>query len=124
MTVAVGFHCTDGVVLAADSEISNAYMKYQGDKAWVYKYPRDASAYWLQLGIVGAGDAAFIQYASGRIDAAMHDLFDHCDKPTMDDGNSVVQGVLNDIHHRARGTERMQKLKLDHYPRRPAGVVV
>jgi hypothetical protein len=40
-------------VLAADSEISNSFVKYSGDKAWIYKYPKSASRFDLQIAIVG-----------------------------------------------------------------------
>ena len=99
MTVALGFHCTDGVVLAADSEISNNVMKYQGDKAWIYKYPSDAERFELQVGIVGAGDASFIQYAAERIDASLGDEIQKRTRLTMAQVNSVIQGVVNELHH-------------------------
>jgi len=100
MTIALGFQCTDGMVLAADSEISNAFVKMPGTKAWVYKYAgqADGSPYALQLGIVGAGNAAFIQYASERIHDAFEEFFDKRATITRPEAKSLLQGVINEIH--------------------------
>lgn len=104
MTVAVGFHCTDGLVLAADSELSNSTIKFSGTKAWIYRYPKGTAdpVPLAQVAIVGAGDAAFLQYASERIDGALDDYVSGLRAGaavTMPAINSIVQGVVNDIHH-------------------------
>jgi hypothetical protein len=85
---------------AADSEISNAYQKYQGDKAWIYKYPGSAERHDLQIGIVGAGDASFIQYAAERINGSFEELYERPrGHTTMPEASAIIQGILNDLHH-------------------------
>jgi 20S proteasome alpha/beta subunit len=101
MSIAIGFMCSDGIVLAADSELSNAFTKVPGDKAWIYKYPAGADNYALQVGIVGAGDAAFIQYASERIHVALEEHYSNgANNPvTMSEVNKIIQAEINDLHH-------------------------
>jgi 20S proteasome alpha/beta subunit len=99
MSIAIGFQCTDGIVLAADSEISNSFVKLPGDKAWIYKYPPAADRFTLQIGIVGAGDASFIQYASERINDALEEKFEKQQRMTMPAVKAVIQGVINDLHY-------------------------
>lgn len=92
MTLAVGFRCTDGLVLAVDSEIGDGVSKYEDEKSWIYRYPPQDENQRLKVGIVGAGDLAFVRYAAERIG---HELNADMGK---DDVQSVVQGVINQIH--------------------------
>jgi len=101
MTVAVGFRCTDGIVLAADSELTFGSAKLSGPKAWSYSYsPARAD---FRVGIVGAGDHGYIQFAADQIDQRLRALTQQLDQadvaPTVDDLQSVVQVVVNEIHH-------------------------
>jgi 20S proteasome alpha/beta subunit len=93
MTIAVGFTCDDGLVLAADTEISSDSFRIDGDKAWFLRVPPDAETPTLKVGVVGSGDLAFIRYAAELIRTGL-------DKDMRkDDVQAVVQGVVNDIHH-------------------------
>ena len=99
MTVAVGFMCTDGIVLAADREVSTASLKIDGPKVWYFRYPPNATHPVLRVGVAGAGDYAFIKYASELIDRQLRDWVEQHGQATMDEVNAIVQGVINDIHH-------------------------
>jgi len=99
MTVAVGFQCKDGIVLAADREISTPSVKVDGPKAWYHRFPADATHPVLRVGIVGAGDYAFIRYASELIDRSLRLMVDTNGAPTVDDAASVIQDVINHVHH-------------------------
>jgi len=92
MTIAVGFRCTDGLVLAVDSEVSDDSSRYEDEKAWIYRYPPEDANPRLKVGIVGAGDLAFVRYAAERIGYALNENMG------KDDVQGAVQGVINDIH--------------------------
>lgn len=98
MTVAVGFMCTDGIVLAADREVSTPSLKFEGPKAWYYRYPPDAAQPTLKVGIVGAGDYSFIKFAAERIDGQLREWIQGHGQASMDEVNGLIQGVINDIH--------------------------
>lgn len=101
MTVAVGFMCTDGIVLAADREISTPTVKLDDQKAWLYSYPKqtDDTAPLLRVGIAGAGDYSFIKFAAERIDAQLDAWIAQHGAVEIDDVNDAIQTVLTDVHH-------------------------
>ena len=92
MTVAVGFTCDDGLVLAVDSEISDGVARFDGDKAWFWSLPDEAENPLLKIAVVGSGDLAFIRYAAERIRFGLRV------EMNRDDVQSVIQGVVSDIH--------------------------
>lgn len=98
MTVAVGFMCTDGIVLAADKEVSTPTVKFAGPKAWIYRYPRQGDNPVLQVGIVGAGDYGFIKFAAERIDNQLTLWIDRHGTASMDEVNDAIQVVIDDVH--------------------------
>jgi 20S proteasome alpha/beta subunit len=98
MTVAVGFRCADGIVLAADREVSTPFAKFDGPKAWVYSYPTESSDPILRIGIVGAGDYAFIKFASERIDHHASAWIAQHRIATIDEAIDIVQLIISEIH--------------------------
>jgi hypothetical protein len=94
MTVAVGFTCSDGLVIAADSEMSTDSDKFDDDKSWYLRFPADAEKPTLKVGIVGSGHSKFLLYAKQLIERGL--------RPEMglDAAEGVVRGVLNTIHHK------------------------
>jgi 20S proteasome alpha/beta subunit len=99
MTIAVGFMCTDGIVLAADREVSTPSVKVEDRKAWIYAYPRQAPDPVLRIGIVGAGDYSFIKFASEQLDAQLAAWFGQHSDIDMDEVGEAIQSVISDIHH-------------------------
>src|SRR5215510_2312690 len=101
MTVAVGFMCTDGIVIAADREISTLTVKLDDQKAWLFSYPKDTidSLPLLRIGIAGAGDYGFIKFAAERLDEQLAAWVTQHGTVEIDDVNNAIQVVLTDIHH-------------------------
>jgi 20S proteasome alpha/beta subunit len=62
MTVVVGLKFMEGIVLAADREESDSYLRYQVQKIQRLRFPNKMIA-----GITGDGDAHFIDFATGKI---------------------------------------------------------
>ncbi len=94
MTVAVGFACSDGLVLAADSQMSTDADKYDDEKAWYLRFPAKSEHPTLKVGIVGSGCTAYLRYAKELIE---HDL-----RPDMglEQVQGTIQGALNVIHNK------------------------
>jgi hypothetical protein len=99
MTIALGFMCTDGIVLAADRELSTPTVKIDGPKAWIFAYPREAEDPQLRVCLVGAGDYAFIKFAAEQLDDLLMKWVAQHGAPTIDDVKDVIQTVIMDVHH-------------------------
>lgn len=92
MTLALGFVCRDGVVLAADSELSNSFARSDGDKIWYLRFPLGAGNPTLKVGVAGAGHVAFLTYAKDLIQARL--------LPTMglDQAQAAIGEVLKELY--------------------------
>lgn len=94
MTVAVGFNCSDGVVVGTDSEISiGDESKFPGRKAWYLRFlPPGHSEPGLRVSMAGAGStdafAMFVEAAKAQLTAGM----------TLDDVQAKLGGILIEIH--------------------------
>lgn len=73
MTLALGFTCDDGLVIAADTEYSTDTAKRRGPKVWVHRFPHDALAPDLTVIVSGAGDVGWLHAASEHIRNAVED---------------------------------------------------
>ena len=94
MTIALGFSCDDGLVLAADAELSTDVDRTAGQKAWFLRFPKKSTSPTLKVGIAGAGSIDFLRYTK--------DLIEHSLRPEMDlnAAHGVIQGVINKVHQK------------------------
>jgi hypothetical protein len=95
MTIAVGFNCSDGIVVAADSEISTNTNRMDGQKLWCYQFPRDTDQPpTLKVVLAGAGDAGYLRATADAIDRALRP------EMTLDDARDAIQAVIDKVHLR------------------------
>ena len=66
VTIAIGFRCTDGVVLAADTEYNVGNSKVHATKIFELQPRQD-----FRVVFTGAGDASYMKMAVEKIDQAM-----------------------------------------------------
>ncbi len=93
MTVALGFMCTDGIVLAADREVSTPTVKIDGPKAWTFLYPRELpiqSCVLVSLGLA----TTYIKFAAERLDDQLANWIDVHGKAEIDDVVDAIQAVI------------------------------
>ncbi len=70
MTIAAGFCCPDGIVLAADTQYTLGYMtRIQGPKIFRLKEREN-----VRVAVAGAGDVAYMQMAVEEIDRKLEGL--------------------------------------------------
>ena len=85
MTVAAGMHCTDGLVICADTEVSDGTTKWQKTKVWA------AGDYLL---VTGAGAEAYLKMA---FDKLAHSLSQS--RPNdVEAARRTVEKLVLDIH--------------------------
>lgn len=90
VTIALGFLCTDGVVLATDTQYTAGGMKSQGPKLFnLFAAPilprRD-----LAVLVAGAGRVPFMKRAVERIEEALRSL----SNPTNHDVRETIEAIL------------------------------
>jgi 20S proteasome alpha/beta subunit len=88
MTIAAGFICTDGVVLASDTLYSGVNKQY-GRKLWTFSFGQDTT-----IAIAGAGDAVLIKRAVDEISERLsRSIVSH--RMVCDTADSVLYQLLH-----------------------------
>jgi 20S proteasome alpha/beta subunit len=102
VTIAIGLLCTDGVVLAADREISvNKRYKTGSQKCRVIKRVN------CQVGIVGAGSQDSIVLAWQELERKL------TDRMTLDTVRETIDEVVDDVYRRLAGVEAQHEHSLE-----------
>jgi hypothetical protein len=91
MTLVAGFLCSDGYVLAADTEMTYDVIRFQGKK--LTSYAGFGMNYGLRVGF--AGDANYATMLSQKIADGIHDLGD---QPKLPDMKRRVEEAVQRIH--------------------------
>lgn len=88
VTIAIGFKCTDGIVLATDSQITRGTSKKTGPKLFpVLSFPEHER---LATVIAGAGGVGFMQRAVSTIALELKTLTD----PSLEDVRATIESSL------------------------------
>jgi hypothetical protein len=98
MTIALGFVCDGGLVLAADSEMTTDTGRFDDDKIWYFKIRRkpkeDEPLPVFKVGVAGSGNRQFLIAFK---EAVRHELKAQ-EVNTLDEAEAVIRGVLHEIH--------------------------
>lgn len=82
MTIAAGFHCSDGIVLCADTEHEDYVGKYQREKIFNFQN---------RVIVTGAGDSDYIKMAFNKLC--------ECEQaPTPTDARQLIEAVSLEIY--------------------------
>jgi 20S proteasome alpha/beta subunit len=92
MSLALGFFCSDGIVLAADSEMTTDAERFEDDKAWYLRFPADAKEPTLKIGIVGAGNLQNLRSVTDYIRRSL------TPDMTLDVAEHAVTSVLHEFY--------------------------
>lgn len=88
VTIASGFKCPDGIVLATDTEYTTAYAKTYAPKLFTCAPQQD-----FIVCLAGAGDADYMKMAAERIDEALPGT-----KPTFDSIRYAIETANTSIY--------------------------
>jgi hypothetical protein len=91
MTLAIGFTCSDGLVVSADTEYSTDTSKHQAPKLWLFGVPEGDPNPPLRVVVSGAGAVGFLHTAAEQIRNGL--------KPDMDKNalQGHVQGIVDHL---------------------------
>lgn len=87
MTIGVGFVCPDGIVICADTEMSNGFMKFSENK--IYPFGLRGSKGQCALAITYAGNQALMKSFRDRLSVVIRD-------PAFDANPDSVEEIVKD----------------------------
>lgn len=92
VTIGIGILCTDGIVIAADSQYTRGPYKGHGPKIFPLFSPIERDD--LAVVVVGAGRVAFMKRAVEKIQDALGSY----DDPTIKDVREIVEDTIGDFY--------------------------
>lgn len=103
MTLALGFACQKGLVLAADSEMTAGSGRFEGEKIWYFKAPPDSPDPVIKVGVAGAGHLHFLKDSKEAIRRRLeHECAERAAKGlepiSLDEAENIVREVVLETH--------------------------
>lgn len=99
MTIALGFNCTDGIVIAADSELSTATGRFDDNKIWYFKIQTPDGLNIYKIALAGSGNANFLTSVHQTIKRVLTKRVADGLR-TLDEAEDEIREIIRDIHGR------------------------